>query len=611
MNYFSKVRLRLRGKMLTYYLIANILVFLSGLFGLATITNHTMEKVYDDIRYNFREAQLKFSNKLNNSFMVLDNILMDQFFLRQLNKNYISVADYFTSYFDVIRDTVSKQNILLSQNMRMEVYGDNPTIIYDGWLLSKMDEKTYSQPWAQRMMEANGSMVLCVSPYGEDEGKVLIQGRSLKERYSKYTFLTMVRIPFSVLQDLYEQTKLIGNVFLLAEDNTILYSSAEDPIGADYAALYPDISSLEGGGEILHILKNKVILEGNLSANSSTKKIRLLNVINNNMLSGDKQVVRWSIYVFIAGVIASGLVIVLFVNQICRRIHRLTNGLTCVKNGNYHVQIMVRGKDELAELCQDFNQMTREIDILVNEQHANELRLQEYAYKRKEAELLSLQSQINPHFLVNFMEAVRAQLIREGSHATSQVLLNYTKFLRRSIDWAVDRVTIAAELKAICEYLEIQVFRYRDKITYDIFCEDSLKDVVIPKFLIQPLVENAIYHGIEKIIGPGKIRVRVSQKDKENLEIIVEDNGAGIEPRRLKMLQTQLEAPELEAVGTNIGIMNVANRIRLFYGPQFRLKIQSEIGKGTCVLMHLPWELPGRNAHDTLCRASNISSPHC
>lgn len=599
MKVFSK--LRLRGKMLTYFLLANLLVFLPGLHGLSTIISNSTEKIYNDARYNFREAQLQFSNKLDSSFMVLDNILMDQFFLRQLNKKYVSVADYFSSYFEVIRDTVSKQNILLPQNMRIEVYGDNPTIVYDGWLLSRMSEQVCNEPWAQRMLEANGAMTLCVSSYGADTDKVLIQGRSLKERYGKYAFITMIRIPFAVMQDLYKQTKLLGDVYLLAEDNTILYSSAEDSIGMDFASAYPDIASLKSNGGTLHGLKSGIVLEGNLSANNSTRKLRLFNVIDNTLLSGDGQVVWWSIYLFIAGIIASMLVIILFVNQICSRIYQLTDGLTRVKSGDYHVQIRIKGKDELADLCRDFNLMTKEIDILVNEQHVYELRLQEYAYKRKEAELMTLQSQINPHFLVNFMEAVRAQLIKEGSLATSQVLLSYTKFLRRSIDWAVDRVTIAAELKAICEYLEIQVFRYKDKITYDVFCDNGAEEIVIPKFLIQPLVENAIHHGVEKIIGPGKIKVRVSQADEENLEVTVEDNGAGIEAGRLKMLQTQLDAPELETVGTNIGLLNVANRIRLFYGPQFRLEIQSEAGKGTCVRMHLPKELPERSARNALC----------
>ena len=140
-------KMRLRSKLLWSYLIANILVFVLGIVGLSVMTQSSTDKAIDDVQGNFEETCLMFSNRMNLNYMVLDIVYSDQYFIRQLQREYSSVSDYFTGYFELILGTVSRKNIMLSDNTRVEIFGDNPTIVYDGYILRKLDSKVKNQPW--------------------------------------------------------------------------------------------------------------------------------------------------------------------------------------------------------------------------------------------------------------------------------------------------------------------------------------------------------------------------------------------------------------------------------------------------------------------------------
>jgi two-component system sensor histidine kinase YesM len=479
--------------------------------------------------------------------------------------------------------------------MRVNIYADNSTIVYEDFFISQMTMQVREQPWFEPVMAGKGAIVL-YGPFKNAAGEnSVILGRNLSVSNNRINIVMTIEIPDSVFKMISKESNLQDGVYLMTSSGTILFSRNEKAVGQNFFELYPN--SIAKNKTIQNAVKtgDEFVFLDYLSPNRSTSRLLLANTVHEELINSKvAKFILLPCVIFSVGILLSVLIIVLFVNRICKRIYSITEGMACVENGNYDITVPVIGKDELAELCGDFNNMTNKIYVLINEQHTAEQRLRMFEYKKKEAELLSLQSQIDPHFLVNFMEAIRVRLIRDGNQPVANILLNFTKLLRRSIDWHTDRVTISNELAVVEEYLELQVFRYREKIAYDIQCDEDLKEAVIPKFLIQPLVENSICHGIENIVGQGRISIQIYRYDDKHLIITVEDNGAGIEPECLCQLREQMAEHEMVNFSVNVGMLNVSQRIRLFYGDQYGMEIFSELENGTRVQMCLPISIPKR-----------------
>lgn len=219
---------------------------------------------------------------------------------------------------------------------------------------------------------------------------------------------------------------------------------------------------------------------------------------------------------------------------------------------------------------------------------------------KKQAEYLALQNQINPHFLYNTLEGIRSEALLAGVDSIAEMTEALSTFFRYTISHMNSLVTLEDELANIENYYYIQQFRFGDKLELNIeyvHDEDSgdreILDCRLPKLTLQPIVENSIYHGIEKKIGKGHLNIRITATS-ENLIIKVSDDGMGIERERLKALNDRLKVLNLDDVNPKtstkggIAIMNVNNRIKLLFGEKYGVYIYSQPGVGTDVEVTLP-----------------------
>ncbi len=217
---------------------------------------------------------------------------------------------------------------------------------------------------------------------------------------------------------------------------------------------------------------------------------------------------------------------------------------------------------------------------------------------KKQAELSMLQSQINPHFLYNTLESIRALALRAGAKDVSNMTKTLSSFFRYTIDKKVNFVSLMEELKHVEDYLTIQNYRFKNKFTYikEFDPEDAgLMACKLSKMSLQPLVENAIFHGLEAIEGSGEIRIRILRTQKRLL-IKVSDNGVGISAVQLDKLNRDLLLPVMssdmadkyEAKNTGIAMINVNQRIKLYFGNEYGLTVYSKEGIGTDVEVVLP-----------------------
>ncbi|MCL6458655.1 MAG: sensor histidine kinase, partial [Gorillibacterium sp.] len=251
-------------------------------------------------------------------------------------------------------------------------------------------------------------------------------------------------------------------------------------------------------------------------------------------------------------------------------ITRLLVSMRKVQKGDFTQSISVVDEDELSQLNHGYNTMVRRVGQLIEEVYQEQL-------KQKEAELKLLQSQINPHFLYNTLNSVSLFAMQHGDHQIAQMIYALSTFFRMNLSGGKDVITLKDEIKLVESYLYLQKIRFGDKITYEVELDLAVADFSIPKLLIQPLVENAIIHGIEPLEEAGFIWISVAL-EKEILLIQVRDNGGGMTPERLSQITEQ----------PGHAIANIKERVLLHFGAEASIVIRSSLGAGTIVRLAIP-----------------------
>ena len=204
----------------------------------------------------------------------------------------------------------------------------------------------------------------------------------------------------------------------------------------------------------------------------------------------------------------------------------------------------------------------------------------------RKAEFELLQAQINPHFLYNTLDAIVWSAEAGNQKQVVKMVGSLSEFFRSSLNKGKELVTVREELSHVRSYLEIQQIRYQDILSYDIEVPEELFENEIPKITVQPIIENALYHGIKNRRGGGKITVTGTDGDTD-YSIIVMDGGMGMTTERLEEIRKELTDKE-SGEGKIYGLYNVNERIRLFYGDEYGISIESEYEKGTTVTIRLP-----------------------
>ena len=249
-----------------------------------------------------------------------------------------------------------------------------------------------------------------------------------------------------------------------------------------------------------------------------------------------------------------------------------------VEKGNFaHVALEVRDNNEIGRLSRNFNTMTEEIQKLMKQSE------EEQKAKRK-YELKVLQAQINPHFLYNTLDSIIWMAEWGKNQEVVKMTSSLALLLRKSISNEREVVTIEEEIDYTKAYLTIQKMRYKDKLEYEIETEPDILQEDTVKLVLQPLVENAIYHGIKYKEGKGLIKI---QGFRENGDIVlqVRDDGKGMDRETLEHI---FEKHVRDTKSNGVGVQNVHERIRLFYGTGYGLSFESEPDKGTLAVIRLP-----------------------
>jgi two-component system sensor histidine kinase YesM len=263
-----------------------------------------------------------------------------------------------------------------------------------------------------------------------------------------------------------------------------------------------------------------------------------------------------------------------------KKLHDVT---TTITRHDLEALVSTDNADEITALGLSFNLMVGKIKELLD------AKLEEHE-KLKKAELRALQAQINPHFLYNTLDTIIWMAEARRMDQVVELVRVLSRFFRISLSKGKDWITVREEIEHIESYLAIQKIRYRDILDYQIDIPEALRDSHVLKLTLQPLVENALYHGIKNKRKGGSIVVRGRQLPGGLLQIQVEDNGIGMAQERLAQVRAQLDLSADDGVVAEggYGISNVHQRIMLYYGPEYGLRIESEYLRGTRVSLVIP-----------------------
>ncbi len=305
---------------------------------------------------------------------------------------------------------------------------------------------------------------------------------------------------------------------------------------------------------------------------------KTFSVINVKDLFADSSALKNYITWLVAGaVFFMMLAILLMYRSITRPLNDLSKAMKTVQDGNFELQLDNDRRDEIGELTESFNYMVNKINLLIREVYQEKL-------AQKSAEIEALQAQINPHFLYNALDSVNWMLIDRGEMDISEIIVSLGKLMQYCIDTDNAMVTLEQEYQYIQDYLCVQKNRLEERLQYSLEIEPPLGELLVPKLILQPLVENSIKYAIEPFEKQGHILIR-SFKWEGKINISVKDNGCGMTMEKLWMLQ---QSDKRSGGQTGIGVKNVERRLKLFFGEDSELRIESEQGIGTTMTIVIP-----------------------
>lgn len=266
-----------------------------------------------------------------------------------------------------------------------------------------------------------------------------------------------------------------------------------------------------------------------------------------------------------------------------KKLHDVT---TTITKNDLQVLVTSDNLDEISELGMSFNVMIGRIRDLLDAKIKEQENL-------KKAELRALQAQINPHFLYNTLDTIVWMAEANKSDQVIEIVRALSSFFRIALSKGKDWIPIGQEIEHVRSYLTIQKMRYRDILDYKIDIDQGVLDSTILKLTLQPLVENALYHGIKSKRNGGVITVRARRAEPNLILLEVQDDGVGLTPYKLAQVQASLndDSSEISLKESGFGLENVNKRIKLFYGRQYGITVHSQYQSGTLVTLAIPMQI--------------------
>lgn len=390
----------------------------------------------------------------------------------------------------------------------------------------------------------------------------------------------ILNVNLSYLQKFIDSSSEEFDDFLwLSQDNAVIFKKVSDK---NFFELSPIIDKLVKNKEEsrLEFQLEKGYLLADRSAENGWKFISYTS--KERLLGGLKNISYFFVVSTLLSLVLIIIVILPIVSNITKPITKLTNIMKNVSKGNFDVNIQINSGDEIEILGDGFNSMISSLKQYIDE-------VVKYEKNRRELEFDLLVSQINPHFVYNVLNTAVYMAKKQKNYDVVELITSFIKLLQDSLDISSKELfaSLEHEINIVTNYLKIQYYRYPNRFDVYYNVSNELKECIVPKTIIQPIVENAIFHGICSTDIKGKVEIS-AVRNNDDLNIIIQDNGIGMSEEKIYELMNSNNSAKNSSGIRHIGVINVRDRIKFLYGDTYGIEIESTVDIGTKVTIKIP-----------------------
>lgn len=584
--FFNNIKIK-NKLILSYLIVAFATVSIVSTYLTVRMNKIVVDKSINDaashvntMRYNLEET-LKLATRIS------DTIYADQNLASLLTTNFTSNSDVVKAYNNyTLIDNYLKYYTELSS---ITIYVKNDTLLSSS-TIQKTNNSITSQNWYQKAVSEDGKIFWKYwqqEPYGD---KYLSLIRAIYSYNGQLLGVLVINLNNDSLKTI-TSPDYKNNILALDKNTFTLDNNYNFP-----KKLSGNIIKRSGKANY-YVVKSKVDDEENyVIINSFQIPKSIMNTFQTLIIMPEAKitqqtngVIAESILIVFITIIISFFIILYFSRGMSNRINILRQQMHQVVNGDFNIPHKISGNDEIGQLYNDMIFMLKSIKNLINQVYVQKIKEEKLKAGQKEAEFKMLSSQINPHFLYNTLETIRMKAFCNGDKEIADIVKKLGKIMRRNLEVSGKPVTLKSELDLLENYLEIQSIRFEGMVKYNVYVDKSINtsEYMIIPLLLQPVVENAFVHGLEEKKEKGTINISINTEN-DDLIITIRDNGIGIDDKKLIELNKIINTKNCE--NKSIGIRNVNQRIKIYYGKNYGLALTSKYGIGTSVKINLPME---------------------
>ncbi|MDR6553474.1 sensor histidine kinase [Paenibacillus qinlingensis] len=449
---------------------------------------------------------------------------------------------------------------------------DPKSFLSKDWMKEVNQIKGYNVHWIGTEFNYNSEST---QPY------VLAAAKPLGLNGTTYGYV-IVGLELSVLQNLFAQYKENETMVIIDENGRILVDQDTSRIGTQFANF--DQLPSEEGSSFVKVAGEEYIMQSN-QISSNWKLVSMAPYKSAAQQIESFRKTDFLIQLFF--LILFAIVLLYVVRTLTKPIAKLVQTVVRIESGQLSERSNISGGDEVGRLGYVFDRMIDRIELTLFENK------REQELKRK-AELAMLQAQINPHFLFNVLNSIRLKIMMKGDEENAELISSLSALLRMTINRNNEYITLHEEIGINEHYVRLLNSRHGDRVVLRVSAASDTLLIQIPRFLLQPLIENAYIHGLKSKAGEITIVSRIAEDGR--LQVEIQDSGVGMTPERLLTLRNHLEATPTTSVVveasspslSGIGIHNVFERLRMIYGLRFDYEIESNLGRGTQIILRFP-----------------------
>lgn len=573
---------RLKKKLfISYIVVAFVPIVIVGVYLTEQFRNHVLEQATEQSYNNVERIKTQLEDVVQRPIDISGVLMSDTDLSKITNTQFASTYEVVEAYqnYRSFRDYIN----LYSEIYNIRFYMDNPTLL-NNWEFIQITKDISTSAWYNYTDQSG----LIYWGYIPDETK---KNESFVSLVRKVEFplyrskgVLVMNINPAALQNIVRQETF--DTYIIDSSNIIVAAKNQQFVGKQLSELDFSVgrSDWEIGQYEIEVdgHPSRIIVE-ELKPQYSQNGFKIMSIFTiDSIVEGAERISVQGLLIILASLLLSMVLIYATSSLLSKRILSLVKNIHKLGTGDLTVTSTIAGNDEVGLLSRQFNNMVSSIRELMDRVRDTENQRNQLELRQGEIKLKMMASQINPHFLFNALESIRMHAHIKGDKELASIVRMLGKLIRKNLEVGSGSVKIADEVEVIRYYLAIQQFRFgQERLDFELHVDEAALETKLPPLLIQPIVENAVVHGMDQVLQEGKVTIKISL-DEDKLHVVIADNGTGMDEARMQQVIEMMNQQD-EVEGTRIGLRNVHQRLISIFGEESGLHIASKPGEGTTV----------------------------